>query len=71
MTNLEERDVRTPCKNLCHVPDHQAYCTGCLRSLEEISSWISYSDEMRDQIIAELPARKARLSHVTIKESAQ
>ena len=37
-------------------------CLGCCRTLEEILRWSAMSDAERDQVMAELPARRKRLN---------
>jgi predicted Fe-S protein YdhL (DUF1289 family) len=35
------------------------YCLGCKRTLAEISTWGSMSDEEQAAVLAQLPARRA------------
>lgn len=37
------------------------YCEGCLRTLAEIASWSQLSDAERERVMAQLPARGARV----------
>ncbi|HUN91380.1 MAG TPA: DUF1289 domain-containing protein, partial [Burkholderiaceae bacterium] len=37
--------VASPCVNVCHIEPGTGCCEGCLRTLDEIAGWISYSDE--------------------------
>ena len=50
-------EVDSPCVNICVVHPDTRLCTGCLRSIDEISSWGRMSREERRDIIAELPDR--------------
>jgi uncharacterized protein len=51
----------SPCIGICQIEPRSGLCLGCARSLQEIGRWRDASDEERKRIMAELPARKARL----------
>jgi len=51
-------EVESPCINVCVVHPDARLCTGCLRSMDEISAWSRMTGEERARIMAELPARK-------------
>ncbi|MDR9771478.1 DUF1289 domain-containing protein [Rhizobium hidalgonense] len=51
--------MQTPCIHLCSLVSATGFCAGCGRTLEEIGSWVSYSDIERRRIMALLPARLA------------
>jgi predicted Fe-S protein YdhL (DUF1289 family) len=34
------------------------YCLGCRRTLDEIARWSQMTDREREQVLAQLPARK-------------
>ena len=42
--------VDSPCINVCQIDEKKSYCTGCLRTLEEISNWQSYSEKKKKYI---------------------
>lgn len=48
--------VQSPCIGVCTVGPENL-CIGCLRSVEEIGGWLTYSEAERRGILAELPAR--------------
>ena len=50
--------IASPCVQICVVDPASRLCTGCLRSIDEITQWARYSDEDRAAIMADLPARK-------------
>ncbi|MGV6812292.1 MAG: DUF1289 domain-containing protein [Brevirhabdus sp.] len=54
-------EIASPCIKVCVVHPVERICTGCLRSLEEISQWSRMSDTERAGIMAELPSRAPRL----------
>lgn len=55
-------EVDSPCIKICVVHPEARLCTGCLRSIDEISAWSRMSPEDRARIMAELPDRKGRVA---------
>lgn len=55
----QERD--SPCIKVCVIHPQARLCTGCLRSIDEISRWSRMSPEERQTIMADLPARAPQL----------
>ena len=51
--------VASPCVSVCVMDPASGLCRGCLRTLDEIASWISLDDDARRAIVASLPARRA------------
>lgn len=49
--------IKTPCVLLCKLEDD--ICIGCGRTVDQIRYWRTYSDEQREQIIAELYCSRA------------
>ena len=59
---LWQRDeIASPCVKICVVHPQERICTGCLRTIDEITQWSRFSNDERRQIMAELPARAPRL----------
>ncbi|MGH1369328.1 MAG: DUF1289 domain-containing protein [Maritimibacter sp.] len=54
-------EVQSPCTKICVIHPEERLCTGCLRSIEEISAWGLMSVEQRRDLLAALPARAPRL----------
>ena len=54
-------EIASPCVKICLIHPTERLCTGCLRTIDEISAWSRLSDEDRSRIMAELPARAPRL----------
>ena len=55
---LWKRDeAESPCINICVVHPEARICTGCLRSIDEISRWSRLTSEERRAIMADLPDR--------------
>jgi predicted Fe-S protein YdhL (DUF1289 family) len=54
--------IETPCINVC-VVDRSGHCVGCGRSLSEIATWSTLTDEARRRIMAALPQRLQTLGY--------
>lgn len=59
--NESGRSIVSPCVRLCVIHPETRLCTGCLRTIGEITDWTRYSDAERRAIMAALPEREARL----------
>ena len=53
--------IATPCIKVCYIDDPSGLCLGCFRTLAEIARWQHLEASERAQIMAELPARRARV----------
>ncbi|ANB34742.1 DUF1289 domain-containing protein [Rhodovulum sulfidophilum] len=62
MTDDDTAPIETPCIRTCRVDPASRLCVGCLRSMEEIGHWGGMSPAERRRIMAELPARRGRIS---------
>ncbi|MBL8535358.1 MAG: DUF1289 domain-containing protein [Betaproteobacteria bacterium] len=49
----------SPCIKVCVMDDATGLCRGCLRTLDEIAYWSSYTADERRAVLARLPARRA------------
>lgn len=49
--------IKSPCILVCQLEFETGYCLGCGRTGNEIASWLRYSPEERDAVMAALPAR--------------
>jgi len=54
-------EIDSPCINVCVVHPSERICTGCLRTIDEISRWSAMSAGERMEITKALPARAPRL----------
>ena len=57
----KRNEVDSPCVNICIIHPRANRCTGCFRSIDEISSWSNMSESERKGIIKELPNRSSKL----------
>ena len=55
-------EVQSPCIKICVIHPEARLCTGCLRSIDEITVWTKLSPEARQTIMEELPTRQGQLS---------
>ena len=44
--------IKTPCISICRYENNR--CIGCGRTQEEVTGWIDYTDEERDEIMKRL-----------------
>ncbi len=49
--------MESPCVQICVIHPEARICTGCLRSIDEITRWSKLSADERRAIMAALPDR--------------
>ena len=54
-------EVESPCVRVCVIHPATRICTGCLRSIDEITRWSQMGPEERREIMAGLPDRAGHL----------
>lgn len=54
--------MQSPCINVCVIEPASRLCTGCLRSIDEITNWSRMTDAGRAEVMAALPARRPLLT---------
>lgn len=59
--NPPPRPIATPCIKICVVDGESGLCMGCFRTLREVAGWAGLDDGARAAIMADLPARPARI----------
>ena len=57
----QRQEVESPCIQICVVHPEERICTGCYRSIDEITRWSKMDNDERSAIIADLPSRAPRL----------
>ena len=50
--------IKSPCIDKCKLNKDRSYCVSCLRLLNEISGWKSFSNKKKKKIINSLELRK-------------
>jgi len=51
--------VKSPCIGVCVIDSASGFCSGCLRSLDEIMVWRDASDGLRRAILDRIHTRPA------------
>lgn len=54
-------EIQSPCVKICVVHPEERICTGCFRTIDEITRWSKMASEERSEIMAALPDRAGRL----------
>lgn len=57
----EVPEPTTPCVGVCRLDSAGAYCTACLRSLDEIAGWSRFTRSEKRAVLATLAKRRALL----------
>jgi len=60
MTDDKIEEIISPCIGVCQY-NNEEVCSGCFRTVEEISQWTTISGEEREKIMGELDARMEEL----------
>lgn len=60
-TPWQRDEIESPCVRVCVVHTEAGICTGCLRSIDEITRWSKMSGDERRAIMAALPDRAGLL----------
>ena len=60
-TPWQRDEVESPCVRVCVVHPEARICTGCLRSIDEITRWSKMSGAERREVMAALPDRAGLL----------
>ncbi|WGW02417.1 DUF1289 domain-containing protein [Tropicibacter oceani] len=55
-------EVESPCTKVCVIHPEARLCTGCFRSIDEITQWSRMTPEDRRAVMADLPARAPQLA---------
>lgn len=54
-------EIQSPCVQICMIHPEARICTGCFRSIEEITNWSKMTSEARADVMAKLPSREPLL----------
>lgn len=62
MGEIWKRDeIESPCIKICVIHPAERLCTGCLRSIDEITEWSRMTPDLRRAVMEDLPSRASRL----------
>lgn len=62
--------MNSPCNKVCVMDADSRYCLGCARTLDEIARWGEMTEAKRRQVMAKLPARRAKRPSASPTEAA-
>ncbi len=63
MSDSRARDqIESPCIKTCVIDPQARLCTGCLRSIDEITEWSRMAPATRRAVMDALPARRTLLA---------
>ncbi|WP_425044166.1 DUF1289 domain-containing protein [Primorskyibacter sp. S87] len=54
-------EIESPCVQICVIHPTERICTGCYRSIDEITRWSKMDSAERAEIMATLPSRAPSL----------
>lgn len=54
-------EVESPCIKVCVVHPEERICTGCLRTIDEITRWSLMTPDERRAVVEALPGRGGQL----------
>lgn len=55
-------EIESPCIKICVIHPEARLCTGCLRSIDEITAWSRMTPEARREVMQALPGRKSLIA---------
>ncbi len=58
-------EVASPCIKLCKIDQATSLCSGCFRSLAEISVWSRASNDVKLQILQEVEQRREEMHNLS------
>lgn len=58
MSAAPENEVASPCVGVCELHPGTRLCTGCLRTVAEITEWRNASTHRRREILAAVAERR-------------
>lgn len=59
--DIDATPVTSPCIGICRVDARTTFCTGCMRTIDEITVWGAVDDQRRRQIWTEVIRRRDAL----------
>ncbi len=54
-------EIESPCIKICVVHPETRICTGCYRTIDEISAWSRMTPDARRSVMVDLPSRVSSL----------
>jgi len=60
---MNSNDVASPCINICKIDEPTQRCTGCGRTIDEITRWSRMSNEAKQAVIDAILQRNSKFSN--------
>ena len=60
----------SPCNSVCKMDKKSELCTGCWRTIDEIATWSSHSDEAKKKIWTLIKLRKKEAGNLSSDASS-
>jgi uncharacterized protein len=57
-TNAIPDPIASPCISVCVMDAASGYCTGCLRTIDEIAAWGQADEAFKGQVLRAIAQRK-------------
>ncbi|CUH80009.1 DUF1289 domain-containing protein [Tropicibacter naphthalenivorans] len=57
----KRQEIESPCTKVCVIHPAARICTGCFRSIDEITRWSKMTHEERRETMKALPSREGLL----------
>ena len=54
------QDVPSPCIDVCQLDTATGLCRGCLRTMQEIAAWTTYSAAQKRVVLSRLVDRRGK-----------
>jgi uncharacterized protein len=58
MTARPAPPVPSPCVDICQMHAASGWCSGCLRTIDEVAAWSRMADADKQAVWQQLPARR-------------
>ena len=55
-------NINSPCINICVIDAESGYCSGCFRTIDEISHWPKLTPQQKIELLRELEDRRKSVS---------
>ncbi|MEN9847783.1 MAG: hypothetical protein RL368_523 [Pseudomonadota bacterium] len=57
MTEINRKVIPSPCIGVCSINSDNNLCSGCYRTMDEISAWYSFTLEEKKAVLARIEQR--------------
>lgn len=62
MRDVKKAPIESPCIKTCVIDPAARICTGCFRSIDEITEWSRLSPAARRRVMHDLPSRASLIA---------